>query len=168
MLFYPLLYPFLRTELMGLKGRIEKKSVYLHELQDQVRIWHRFPLPTFDLYSCVGVSRPGGPWADEWNVVAYPSPDGSARDGARRGEKGGRSESEVEIPRPSCLSRAQVGCACSRGLQASTREGSERPHTSACPVLFPAQPTLCKRSLGLPFIGVRRGSRCTMGGVAEC
>jgi hypothetical protein len=26
-------------------------------------------------------------------------------------------------PRPSCLSRAQVGCACSRGLQASAREG---------------------------------------------
>jgi hypothetical protein len=48
--------------------------------------------------------------------------------GARRsakGEKGSRSEREreVEIPRPSCLSRAQVGCACSRGLQASTREG---------------------------------------------
>jgi hypothetical protein len=29
---------------------------------------------------------------------------------------------EVEIPRPSCSSRAQVGCACSRGLQASMRE----------------------------------------------
>jgi hypothetical protein len=29
---------------------------------------------------------------------------------------------EVEIPWPSCSSRAQVGCACSRGLQASTRE----------------------------------------------
>jgi hypothetical protein len=29
---------------------------------------------------------------------------------------------EVEIPRPSCSSRAQVGCACSRGLQASTQE----------------------------------------------
>jgi hypothetical protein len=28
------------------------------------------------------------------------------------------------ILRPSCLSRAQVGCACSRGLQASTREGA--------------------------------------------
>jgi hypothetical protein len=27
-------------------------------------------------------------------------------------------------PRPSCLSRAQVGCASSRGLQASTREGA--------------------------------------------
>jgi hypothetical protein len=80
----------------------------------------------------------------------------------------GAREREVEIPRPSCSSRAQVGCACSRGLQASTREGSERPHASACPVLFPARPTLCKRALVLPFIGVRRGSRCTMGGVAEC
>jgi hypothetical protein len=29
---------------------------------------------------------------------------------------------EVEILRPSCSSRAQVRCACSRGLQASTRE----------------------------------------------
>jgi hypothetical protein len=34
----------------------------------------------------------------------------------------GAREREVEIPWPSCLSRAQVGCACSRGLQASTRE----------------------------------------------
>jgi hypothetical protein len=71
---------------------------------------------------------------------------------------------EVEIPRPSCSSRAQVGCACSRGLQASTRgEGSERPQESACPVLVPARPTFSKRALVLPFIGVRRGSRCTMG-----
>jgi hypothetical protein len=91
----------------------------------------------------------------------------SARRSAK-GRKGSRSEREVEIPRPSCLSRAQVGCARSRGLQASTREGSERPHASACPVLFPARPTLCKRALVLPFIGVRRESRCTMGGVAEC
>jgi hypothetical protein len=74
---------------------------------------------------CVGVPRPEGPWADEWNVAACPSPDGSARGRARRGE-GKRPETgvrEVEIPRPSCSSRAQVGCACSRGLQASTREG---------------------------------------------
>jgi hypothetical protein len=70
---------------------------------------------------------------------------------------------EVEIPRPSCLSRAQVGCACSRGLQASTR-----PHASACLVLVPTRPTFCKRALVFPFIDVRRGSRCTMGGVAEC
>jgi hypothetical protein len=48
--------------------------------------------------------------------------------GARRSAKGGGSRREMGvrggIPRPSCLSRAQVGCACSRGLQASTREGA--------------------------------------------
>jgi hypothetical protein len=40
----------------------------------------------------------------------------SAKGGKQRRETGVR---EVEIPRPSCSSRAQVGCACSRGLQAS-------------------------------------------------
>jgi hypothetical protein len=43
----------------------------------------------------------------------------SAKGGERWPETGVR---EVEIPRPSCSSRTQVGCACSRGLQASTRE----------------------------------------------
>jgi hypothetical protein len=43
----------------------------------------------------------------------------SAKGGERWPETGVR---EVEIPRPSCSSRAQVGCACSRRLQASTRE----------------------------------------------
>jgi hypothetical protein len=38
-------------------------------------------------YTPVGVSKPGGPWTDEWIVAACPSPDGSARDGARRGER---------------------------------------------------------------------------------
>jgi hypothetical protein len=72
----------------------------------------------------VDVSRLGVPGPTSENVAACPSPDGSARDGARRGEEkaAGAREREVEIPRPSCLSRAQVGCACSRGLQASTRE----------------------------------------------
>jgi hypothetical protein len=43
-----------------------------------------------------------------------------AQMGRREAEReGGR---KVEIPRPSCSSRAKVGCACSRGLQASTRE----------------------------------------------
>jgi hypothetical protein len=48
--------------------------------------------------------------------------------GARRSAKEGGSRRETGVkrgnPRPSCLSRAQVGCACSRGLQASTREGA--------------------------------------------
>jgi hypothetical protein len=56
------------------------------------------------------------------------SPRAPAQMGRRETEReGGKKrqperEREVEIPRPSCLSRAQVGCACSRGLQASTRE----------------------------------------------
>jgi hypothetical protein len=66
----------------------------------------------------------GGSLGRRVNVVACPSPDGSARGRARRGE-GKVAETgvrEVEIARPSCSSRAQVGCTCSRGLQASTRE----------------------------------------------
>jgi hypothetical protein len=57
------------------------------------------------------------------------SPRAPARMGRRETErKGGKKaagarEREVEIPLPSCLPRAQVGCACSRGLQAPTREG---------------------------------------------
>jgi hypothetical protein len=93
------------------------------------------------------------------------SPRAPAQMGRREAEREGRKEGvrEVEIPRPSCSSRAQVGCACSRGLQAFHAGGSERPHASASPVLFPARLTLSKRALVLPFIGVRRGSRCTMG-----
>jgi hypothetical protein len=58
--------------------------------------------------------------------AACPSPDGSSAWASAKGgkEQGGRSparEREMGIPRPSCSSRAQVGCACSRGLQASTR-----------------------------------------------
>jgi hypothetical protein len=59
------------------------------------------------------------------------------REGEREGGRARRPETgvrEVGIPRPSCLSRAQVGCACSRGLQASTREreasGSKRAPVS--------------------------------------
>jgi hypothetical protein len=52
----------------------------------------------------------------------------SAKGGERWPETGVR---EVEIPRPSCSSRAQVGCACSRGLQASTRE-RERAASREC------------------------------------
>jgi hypothetical protein len=54
-----------------------------------------------------------------------PQPRWVEREGEREGGKARRPETgvrEVGIPRPSCSSRAQVGCACSRGLQASTRE----------------------------------------------
>jgi hypothetical protein len=45
--------------------------------------------------------------------------------------------------------------------------GREREACTRRPVL-PARPTLRKRALDLPFIGVRKGSRCTMGDVAVC
>ena len=71
---------------------------------------------------------------------------------------------EVEVPRPSCSSRAQVGCACSRGLQASTRvREASGPKRAPVPVLVPARSTFSKRALVLPFIVVRSGSRCTTG-----
>jgi hypothetical protein len=93
------------------------------------------------------------------------SPRAPAQMGRREAEHEGGKEGvrEVEILRPSCSSRAQVGCACSRGLQAFHAGGSEWPHASASLVHFPARPTLSKRALVLPFIGVRRGSRCTLG-----
>jgi hypothetical protein len=79
---------------------------------------------------------------------------------AREGERW-KSRSLRVCPAPRSGALAVGGYKRPRG------RGSERPHASACPVLLPAWPTLCKRALVLPFIGVRRGSRCTMGGVAE-
>ena len=103
--------------------------------------------------------------------AACPSPDGSSAWASAEGGEARRPEPsvrEVEVPRPSCSSRAQVRCACSRGVTSvHAGEGSERPQESACPVLGPARPTFSKKALVLPFIVVRRGSRCTMGGVAE-
>jgi hypothetical protein len=72
--------------------------------------------------------------------------------GARRNTKGG--ETAKGKLAASVLSCAQVGCACSRGLQASARE-SER-ETFRQPVLPRGQPP-CTRALDLPFIVVRRG-----------
>jgi hypothetical protein len=54
-----------------------------------------------------------------------PQPRWVEREGEREGGKARRPETsvrEVGIARPSCSSRAQVECACSRGLQASTQE----------------------------------------------
>jgi hypothetical protein len=99
--------------------------------------------------------------------AACPSPDGSSAWASAEGGEARRPEPsvrEVEVPRPSCSSRAQVRCACSRGVTSvHAGEGSERPQESACPVLGPARPTSSEKALVLPFIVVRRGPRCTMG-----
>jgi hypothetical protein len=63
---------------------------------------------------------PGGSLDRRVNCRRVPQPRWV---GARRSAKGGDRRKRGN-PRPSCLSRAQVGCACSRGLQASAREGA--------------------------------------------
>jgi hypothetical protein len=79
----------------------------------------------------------GGSLSRRVSVLCAPAQMGRARGRARRGEARWPETGvrEVEIPRPSCLSRAQVGCACSRGLQASMREreasGSKRAPVSS-------------------------------------
>jgi hypothetical protein len=93
------------------------------------------------------------------------SPRVPAQMGRRETEHKGGGETAKGKPAAFVLSCAQVGCTCSRGLQVSARE-SER-ETVRQPVLPRGQPSRT-RALDLPFIGVRRGPRCTMGGVAVC
>jgi hypothetical protein len=84
--------------------------------------------------------------------------------GARRNSREKKREPRL------VLSCAQGGCTCSRGLQAFARERErESERERACPLArSPARPPSRTRALDLPFIDVRRGSRCTMGGVAIC
>ena len=114
----------------------------------------------------VGVSRPGGPSGRRVSA-ACPSPDGSSAWTSAKGgkERGGRRparerwESRGLRVRPAPRSGAlAVG-----GYKRPHGRGSERPCASAYLVLVPVRPTLSKRALVLPFIGIRRGCRCTMG-----
>jgi hypothetical protein len=94
------------------------------------------------------------------------SPRVPAQMGRRETEhKGGKTAKGK--PAAFVLSCAQVGCACSRGLQASAWERARARETVRRPVLPCDQPSRT-RALDLPFIGIRRGPRCTMGGVAVC
>jgi hypothetical protein len=95
--------------------------------------------------------------------VPGPTSKLSLRVAAQMGQREMEHKGEKREPRL-VLSCAQGGCACSRGLQAFAREG-ERACSLARP---PARPPSRTRALDLPFIVVRRGPRCTMGGVAIC
>jgi hypothetical protein len=77
-----------------------------------------------NIYRGVSAFRDRGVPEPTSECAACPSPDGSSAWASAKGGEARWPETgvrEVEIPRPSCSSRAQVGCACSRGLQASTR-----------------------------------------------
>jgi hypothetical protein len=90
--------------------------------------------------------------------------------GARRSTKGGRSRRETGVKgetRGLCVCPVPRSGALAVGGYKRPRRREREAYTSAVPS-FRARPTLCERALDLPFIGVRRGSRCTMGGVAVC
>jgi hypothetical protein len=109
---------------------------------------------------------PGGSLDRRVNCRRVPQPRWV---GARRSAKGGKPEGDRRKRgnlRPSCLSCAQVGCACSRGLQASAWERAREAYARR-PVPPRGQPSHTS-ALGLPFIGVRRGPRCIIGDVAVC
>jgi hypothetical protein len=83
-------------------------------------------------------SETGGSLSRRVNVAACPSPDGLSAKGECEGGRARRPETgvrEVGIPRPSCSSRAQVGCACSRGVTSvhagEGASGSKRARVSS-------------------------------------
>jgi hypothetical protein len=110
---------------------------------------------------------PGGSLDRRVNCRRVPQPRWV---GARQSAKGGRSRRET------CVKGETRGLHVCPALRSGALEvgGYKRPrgrereaYTSAVPS-FSARPTLYERALDLPFIGVRRGSRCTIGGVAVC
>jgi hypothetical protein len=110
---------------------------------------------------------PGGSLDQRVNCRRVPQPRWV---GARRSAKGGKSRREAGVkgetrglrvcPAPRSGALAVGGYKRPRGRE---REAYARAVPS-----FPVRPTLCKRALDLPFLGVRRGSRCTLGDVAVC
>jgi hypothetical protein len=103
------------------------------------------PLPGAPI---VGVLDPGGPSTEPTSefITACPCPDGLAQDG---------TQGEMRF----VLSR--TGGARSRGYK---RRERERESLFVC---SSPRATFRKKALDLPFIDARRGSRCTMGGVAR-
>jgi hypothetical protein len=104
--------------------------------------------------------------------VPGPTSKSSSRVPAQIGRReteheGGQKREDRQKGKPAAfvLPRAQVGCACSRGLQASAWERAR--DFMRRPVPPRGQPSRT-RALDLPFIGVRRGPRCTIGDVAVC
>jgi hypothetical protein len=115
---------------------------------------------SFD-YSCRRFD-PGGSLDRRVNCRRVPQPRWV---GARRSAKGGESRKETGVKGETHGLRV---CPTPRS-GALAVGGYKRPHgrereayARAVPS-FPARPTFCKRALDLSFIGVRRGSRCTIG-----
>jgi hypothetical protein len=81
-------------------------------------------------------------------------------EGGQEGRAGKRGN-----PRPSCCPAPRSGALAVGGYKRP--RGRERETFARHPVPPRGQPSRT-RALGLPFIGVRRGPRCTIGDVAVC
>jgi hypothetical protein len=111
----------------------------------------------------IDVSTPGVPGPTSKLSLRVLAQMGRRETGHKRGRKVRGNRSLHVVLRPWA-----AGCACSRGLQAFAWERERESESLMCrPVLPRGQPSRT-RALDLPFIGVRRGSRCTTGGVAMC
>jgi hypothetical protein len=109
----------------------------------------------------VSVSTPGGSLDRRVNCRRVPQPRWV---GARRSAKGGDRRKKGETHDLRVCPAPRSGVLAVGGYKRP--RGREREAYASVVPSFPARPTFCKRALDLPFIGVRRGSRCTMGGVA--
>jgi hypothetical protein len=113
----------------------------------------------------VGVSTPGVP-----GPTSKLSPRAPAQMGRRETEREGeKNQRETGVKGETCGLRVCPAPRSGALVVGSYKRprGREREACMRRPVL-PARPTLRTSALALPFIGVRRGPRCTMGGVAVC
>jgi hypothetical protein len=95
------------------------------------------------------------------------SPRVPAQMGRRETEHEGGRNRQRGNPRPSCCPAPRSGALAVGGYKRSRGRDRESESLTRRPVLPRGQPSRT-RALDLPFIGVRRGSRCIMGGVAVC
>ena len=108
--------------------------------------------------------EPGGSLDRRVNCRRVPQPRWV---GARRSVKGGKPEGDRRKrgnSQPSCLSRAQVGCACSRGLQASAWE---RARGLCAPSRSPARPTFLYECPGPSFYRHKERAQVYSGGCSN-
>jgi hypothetical protein len=93
------------------------------------------------------------------------SPRVPAQMGRRETEHEGGKKQAKGKPVTFVLSYAQVGCACSRGLQASARESERESYAVA---RSPAWPTFSYESPGPSFYKCKERAQVYNGGVAMC
>jgi hypothetical protein len=110
----------------------------------------------------IGVSTPGVPGPTSKLSTRAPAQMGRRE---TEHEGGGKETGKRGNPRPSCCPAPRSGALAVGGYKRP--RGREREAYTRHPVLPRGQPSRT-RALDLPFIGVRRGTRCTIGDVAVC